>query len=761
MRKLLVTLTLILPLVLLIALLPITTHAPPTQHASADPVPPSAPVKLIFIHHSTGENWLADGNGGLGLALRANNYFVSDTNYGWGLGRIGDTTDIGHWWRWFQGPSSAAYTADLFAESGQHAAYSRLAVDPGGANTIIMVKSCFPNSALMGNPTDPPTTGANPLRGQDAYADAHTVANAKGIYTDLLAYFAAHQEKLFVVISAPPLSDGTYAANARAFNNWLMKDWLTGYAHANVAVFDFYNVLTSNGGSATVNDLGQAGGNHHRWWNGAVQHVADQGTNTAAYPSDGGDDHPSQAGNLKATGEFVPLLNLFYARWVAGQTPQDTPTPTPTPSPTVSVIPTLDKHVQLPMVQRNFAPPTTTATATPTIAPQPGRILPSDLTYLGAFRLPTDGPDEIGWKWSGEALAYHAGGDPSGPDDGFPGSLYGTGHNWNQYVSEVSIPAPVISAAKNVEDLNRATTLQPFTDLRAGLGGEILRAGLAVLPPQGSQTTGKLYFTWGEHMQFDIPALPSHGWSELNLAAPNLAGPWRIADHLAYVTSDYLLPIPADWAAANTPGQRLATGRFRDGGQGTQGPSLLAIGPWTQGNPPPPGTSLPSTPLLLYDDVTVENGITLNGYHHADEWSGAAWMTAAGNRGAVVFVGTKGVGDCWYGFANGVVWPDGPPFPPIPDPPNDVRGWWSSQFAGRILFYDPADLAAVAQGTLAANQPQPYATMDLDAVLFHVTGDQQKAHLGAADFDPDRGLLYIMEPLADDERSVIHVWRVQ
>ena len=49
-----------------------------------NPNPPSAPVRLIFIHHSSGENWLADDNGGLGIALRDNNYVVSDTNYGWG-----------------------------------------------------------------------------------------------------------------------------------------------------------------------------------------------------------------------------------------------------------------------------------------------------------------------------------------------------------------------------------------------------------------------------------------------------------------------------------------------------------------------------------------------------------------------------------------------------------------------------------------------------------------------------------------------------
>ena len=31
-------------------------------------------------------------------------------------------------------------------------------------------------------------------------------------------------------------------------------------------------------------------------------------------------------------------------------------------------------------------------------------------------------------------------------------------------------------------------------------------------------------------------------------------------------------------------------------------------------------------------------------------------------------------------------------------------------------------------------------------------------HLGAAAFDRERGLLYVLEPLADEERSLVHVW---
>ena len=50
----------------------------------------------MFIHHSTGENWLRDDYGELGRNLDSSNYFVSDTNYGWGPDAIGDRPGIRH-----------------------------------------------------------------------------------------------------------------------------------------------------------------------------------------------------------------------------------------------------------------------------------------------------------------------------------------------------------------------------------------------------------------------------------------------------------------------------------------------------------------------------------------------------------------------------------------------------------------------------------------------------------------------------------------
>ena len=102
--------------------------------------------------------------------------------------------------------NSSTYLNALYNEGDQHSSYFRLSTSPSGENEIIMFKSCFPNSSLQGNPNDPvPPIDNNPLRGEGSGTENHTVANAKGIYIDLLEYFRTRQDKLFIVITAPPL----------------------------------------------------------------------------------------------------------------------------------------------------------------------------------------------------------------------------------------------------------------------------------------------------------------------------------------------------------------------------------------------------------------------------------------------------------------------------------------------------------------------------------------------------------------------------
>jgi hypothetical protein len=383
-----------------------------------------------------------------------------------------------------------------------------------------------------------------------------------------------------------------------------------------------------------------------------------------------------------------------------------------------------------------------------------GRIQPEDLVYAGAFRVPDSvtGSYIQSWNYGGHSMAYYPQGDPDGPDDGYPGSIFATGHAWEHQISEISIPAPIVSATKNLADLDTALSLQSFHDIIDVSDLEIPRTGLACLPPQGAQTTPKLYFCWGYHMQEGPPDL-THGWCELNLSDPQIQRGWYLAGLPTYIqnmsTNDYMCEIPSEWADTHTPGMRLATGRFRDGGWSGQGPALFAIGPWNQGNPPPPGSPLQNIPLLLYSSTYIydSNNHTMNDYHHSDEWSGVSWITS-GTKSAVVFAGTKGSGDCWYGDPNG----------PCLDCEN--RGWWSDEFKGQIIFYDTDELADVAAGIKQPWEPQPYATMDIDQYLFNVTSIQQKKHVNAACFDSIHGRLYVFENQADGEKPLVHVWKV-
>ncbi len=405
--------------------------------------------------------------------------------------------------------------------------------------------------------------------------------------------------------------------------------------------------------------------------------------------------------------------------------------------------------------------------------------LPSDLlrsnniVYQGAFRLP-GGSNGSNWEYGGSAMTYHPDGDPDGPDDGYPGSLFGVGHDQQQQVSEINIPTPVISKKKRLKELKRASTLQKFEDITGGRYGEleIPRAGIEYLPSQLGQSQGKLHFSWGEHFQFKRK--PALGWSELDISIPQTQGIWFLGEFTNYIMGDYLFEIPQIWAEANLPGHRLATGRFRDGTWSGFGPAILAYAPADESDPPRSRATIRRVkPLLLYGtprkgdpEIRATADQKMVTFNEPDEWSGAAWLTS-GNRAAVILVGTKATGKAWYGFANGVVYPtsgdEDEEVPDVPPWPFDDRGWWSEGIMAQMIFYRPSDLADVAKGKKESWQPQPYNSLDLTKYLFDPGFDhkRQKRYLvGGVSFDRERGILYVFERRGDGERSLVHVFKL-
>ncbi len=402
--------------------------------------------------------------------------------------------------------------------------------------------------------------------------------------------------------------------------------------------------------------------------------------------------------------------------------------------------------------------------------PDTGLIHARDLIYRGYFRLP-EGSGGSDWDYSGHGLTYYPGGDPEGDGDGYPGSLFGFGHDHQLYVSEISIPAPTIT--DDLQRANTAVTIQPFSDLTNGIFEAeemvIPRAGIAFL----DQTQPRLHFTFGQHIQdFEV----SHGWAGLDLDQPDAQGPWVFDGYSNYVTNDYLFEIPPDWAQAIAPGPLLASGRAREGLWSGRGPGLFAYRPGNVDSPPAAGAVLSDViPLLLYGeqnagqpDIISSPSQAVADYREADHWWGGAWLTED-DGAAVVFAGTKALGNEWYGFANGVVWEHDcaehtpATCPDVPEWPYDNRGFWGESYQAQLIFYDPSELAAVARGEMESWEPQIFDTLVLDDFLLDPTlnhGDYKRDLVGAIAFDRENGFIYLFERMADEYRSVIHVWEI-
>lgn len=254
-------------------------------------------MDLLFLHHSVGAQLLSDPgpdeprhgthpNGGrLRRMLAASGYRVHEATYG---SRFGEHTDLFDWLPKFENHMDEILRI----------AHQDWVLDSGATNHVVLFKSCFPNSWFVG-------PGAEP---GDPRGPALTEANARASFRALLPSFQKRPDVLFVYLTAPPLAPYvsgerlyTWVAkkvlgrpvpaeklriageSARRFNAWIAaKDgWLAHYPGTNVAVFDYFTVLTD----------GSAAG-------------------LSRYPSGNGkDSHPASEGNRRAAAVLVPFLN--------------------------------------------------------------------------------------------------------------------------------------------------------------------------------------------------------------------------------------------------------------------------------------------------------------------------------------------------------------------------------------------------------------------------------------------------------------------
>jgi hypothetical protein len=427
------------------------------------------------------------------------------------------------------------------------------------------------------------------------------------------------------------------------------------------------------------------------------------------------------------------------------------------------------------------------------------RLMPSDLTYMGAFRVPaTIAYEGMAAIDSTSSLSFRPDGDPSGPADGFTGSLF---LSKSGYVSEITIPAPIKTSSAT--SLTVASQLQSVNGISgsAAWGTNDRFGGVAYMPAKGSQTSAKLYWSSFEYYNVDGTDYASVGWSDVNLSSPNGVGQWHVGPAAANWDSpyhgqkhgEYLIPVDQAWADQYTGGKSLLVGRYREAGAagGSMGPVLTAIAPWQSGNPPSAGTNLAAVSLMAFNSISNHGGDTswmefrINNdpdyqyYSAGDHWHGGAWV-ARGTKKAILIVGRHGTYDgdpmcpkTNYGDGcGGGINTNTPPYcyggtadcPGIAVTNN--KGYHTGPYKPRFLFIDPDELAQVAQGTRAPNSIDAYNMYDPTNDWPWKDSDNMHDVAGAA-YDSNGGYLYVAQ--ANGYRPgggssapwpIIHVYKV-
>jgi len=199
------------------------------------------------------------------------------------------------------------------------------------------------------------------------------------------------------------------------------------------------------------------------------------------------------------------------------------------------------------------------------------------------------------------------------------------------------------------------------------------------------------------------------------------------------------------WIDTYTPGKSLAAGKADGPGLAgnSYGPALFAVEPPANNTNPENNTVLPATILLHYPAAPENSPQYFPQWSECDSWEGAVWIDSH-EKSAVLFAGTRGRGATCYGEAAA-----------CNDPCNNSKGYHCYPYEPEFAFYNPEDLARVAEGKIAPQEVIPYAHVSLTSTFF----TSCSYGVGGAAFDTNNGILYVLQQNGED--PIVHVWKVQ
>ena len=382
---------------------------------------------------------------------------------------------------------------------------------------------------------------------------------------------------------------------------------------------------------------------------------------------------------------------------------------------------------------------TTEETSTQAPPPIPGGLLQaSNLTYLGAFRVPAGAIGISTFEYCDPCVTTY---NPTN------NSLFVSGHNWHAAIAEISIPAPVLGST--LGSLNTATVLQPFVEISEGriynivpLTGSIQPGGLAVV---GSNLLASYYKYYDGAAEQTLSHIKS---SKVLGAIGDVSGPFEIGGvPQAGFADGWMIDIPSAHQSALGGTHLIGNCCLPVIGRTSTGPSAFSTNLANLGSTIP----LPATPLLYYSltHPTLGDCNSIGTVYDCTMVIRGAVFPTGSNT--VLYFGRKGMSDFCYGGGTDNPALHGQPVQGDPgviycyDPTDASKGGHGYPYTYKVLAYNVADLIAAKNGSRNPWDTAPYAIWDL-SLPFNSPGHW----LGGAAYDPATQRIFLMQREVDN-----------
>jgi hypothetical protein len=349
-----------------------------------------------------------------------------------------------------------------------------------------------------------------------------------------------------------------------------------------------------------------------------------------------------------------------------------------------------------------------------------------DLVYVGAFRLPAGQIGDSSFEYGGTALAFNPARN----------SLFLVGHDHQQAVAEVSIPAIRVGG---IQDLATAKILQPLVTIarripKYSLEGNVKIGGLLVVE---RRLIGTLY----EYYDGDANAVDSHfQLASHDLAKANVSGLFQVGGVGGGFVGGYMTPVPADWQAKLGASHLTGQAALAIIGRTSCGPCAMGFEPARLEQSPSEITPYVFYPLrspLAKEDT--QNSL----FNTTTEIRGVVFPDGSS---CVLFFGSHGIGPYWYGE---------PKEGGNDDPHRPSKGPHAPPYVYQVWAYDAHEFQAVKEGS-----KQPWEVLPYDVWTFDLPYPDGSNHIGGVAYDAKTGRIYLSQQHVDQTRPVIHVYQV-